>query len=338
MNRLARVLTFLWLRRLPVWVSALAFVLSGCAMLAAWVDPLPRFDAQAHRGGRGLSPENTLTAFRSAMTLGVTTLETDLAMTRDGVLVLAHDPYLNPALVRAPDGRWLTVKGPAIFTLSHDELMKFDIGRLNPDDKYSQNFPLQQPADGERFASLAQLFALVKASGKNYRVNLETKITPNAPDETVSPERFAGALVDAVRTAGFERQTSIQSFDWRTLLAVKRIAPAIRTVCLSIDSPGMSTISKDPGRASDWHAGLKLADYGGVMPAMVKAAGCEVWSMFWRNLSAQDFAQAKSYGLSVIPWTVNEVADMQALIALGVDGLITDYPDRLMSVLKSRTQ
>lgn len=321
--------------RLAAGVLLLAGVgLSGCGLLSPLTDPEPRFDVQAHRGGRGLAPENTLTAFRQAMELRVNTLEADLAMTRDAVLVVSHDPYLNPAFVRGPDGQWLTRKGPAIFSLSREELASYDVGRLNPADKYGNNFPTQKPSDGERIPSLAQLFALVQASGKSFRFNLETKITPAAPDETPDAERFARALVDAIRQAGLERSASIQSFDWRTLVHVKKIAPQIRTICLTIDTPGMNTVGANPEQASPWHAGYKLSDHGGVMPAMVKAVGCDVWSMFWRNLTPQVFAQAKSYGLKVIPWTVNEVRDMRVLVALGVDGLITDYPDRLIDVLR----
>ena len=322
----------------PEWRCAaslltMVFCLSGCGLLSRFSDPEPRFDIQAHRGGRGLAPENTLAAFRQAMELGADTLETDLAMTRDRVLILSHDPYLNPAFVRGPDGKWLSGKGPSIFSMSLEELANYDIGRLNPANPYGRNFPSQKPADGERFPSLAQLFALAGASGKNFRFNLETKITPGAPGETPDPELFARALVDAIRAAGLERRASIQSFDWRTLVHAKRIAPEIRTVCLTIEAAGMSTVSTNPEQASPWHAGYKLSDHDGVMPAMVKAAGCEVWSMFWRNLTPQLFAQAKSYGLLVIPWTVNETHDMLALIALGVDGLITDYPDRLIEVM-----
>lgn len=323
-----------WLLRLLAFGAALA-VLSGCALVNRLVDPDPVFDLQAHRGGRGLAPENTLAAFRRAIDIGVTTLETDLAMTRDGVLVLAHDPHLSPDLARGPDGRWLEGRGPAIFSMSLDELRRYDIGRLNPASRYAQNWPQQQPADGERYPTLAELFELVARSGKALRLNIETKLTPQAPDETPDPERFARALVSAIRSAGLERQVTIQSFDWRTLVAAKRLAPDIRTACLSIESGGMNTVAAPAGRASPWHAGITAADQGGVLPAKVKVAGCETWSMFWRNLTPAAYAQARSYGLRLIPWTVNDPADMQALIALGVDGLITDYPDRLRTVLQA---
>jgi glycerophosphoryl diester phosphodiesterase len=173
------------------------------------------FDLQAHRGGRGLTPESTLAGFRNAISLGVTTLETDLAVTKDDVLVLSHEPRLNPDLVRGPDGKWLTGVGPTIRSLTLAELKTYDIGRLNPATKYGQQFPTQKPSDGERFPTLAELYAM---AGPGMRFNIETKIDPTKPDETVDPAHFARLVVDAIRSAKKEKRTTIQSFDWRTLV------------------------------------------------------------------------------------------------------------------------
>ena len=124
---------------------------------------------------------------------------------------------------------------------------------------------------------------------------------------------------------------TVQSFDWRTLLEVKRLAPEIETSCLTVQTANMDTVKAADDGASPWHAGLSLRSHGGSMPALVKAAGCGTWSMFWRNLSADDVAAAHALGLKVLPWTVNERSDMSRLIDHGVDGIITDYPDRLRS-------
>jgi glycerophosphoryl diester phosphodiesterase len=118
------------------------------------------FDLQAHRGGRGLAPESTLAAFRNAAALGVTTIETDLAVTKDDVLVLSHEPRLNPDLVRGPDGKWIAPPGPTIRSLTLAELKRYDIGRLNPSTDYGRQFPTQKPSDGERFPTLAELYAM----------------------------------------------------------------------------------------------------------------------------------------------------------------------------------
>lgn len=321
-----------WSRWLPVALlcaAANALVAGGASALAAG----GAFDLQGHRGARGLAPENTLAAFRKALEIGVTTLETDLAMTRDGVLVLAHDPHLNPDLVRGPDGKWLTLPGPAIHALTLEEVRRFDVGRANPESRYGSQWREQQPADGERMPTLQELFALVRAGGPQVRLNLETKLTPSIGEDAPDPASFARAAVDAIRAAGFADRVTLQSFDWRTLVEARRIAPEIPTACLTIDSRGMNTVAPGPDGASPWHAGLRAADHGGSIPQLVKAAGCGTWSMFWRNLSPELVAQARALGLQVVPWTVNEPADMRRLIDWGVDGIITDYPDRLRALL-----
>jgi len=141
------------------------------------------FDLQGHRGARGLAPENTLAAFRTAQAIGVTTLETDLAVTSDGVLVISHDPHLNPDLVRAPDGAYVQVPGVAIHSLTRKALRQYDIGRLNPASSYAKGFPEQKAADGERFPTLVDVFAL--GAPTRVRFNLETKITPTSVVNTM---------------------------------------------------------------------------------------------------------------------------------------------------------
>jgi glycerophosphoryl diester phosphodiesterase len=306
--------------------------LLAAAWLAVGAPPAFAFDLQGHRGARGLAPENTLAAFRTALAIGVTTIETDLAMTKDGVLVLAHDPRLNPALVRDADGRWLAAEGPAIRALRFDELRRYDVGRLNPEHRYARQWPHQQPADGERIPTLAQLIDLAKASGRAVRLNLETKLAPTDAD-TPEPALFARAVVEELRRSSMAGRTTIQSFDWRTLVEVKRIAPEIGTACLTIEAENFDTVRADASGASPWHAGLKRADHGESLPRLVKAAGCGTWSMFWRNLTPAFAAEAKALGLKLVPWTVNEPDAMAQMIDLGVDGIITDYPDRLRAVL-----
>jgi glycerophosphoryl diester phosphodiesterase len=287
------------------------------------------FDLQGHRGTRGLAPENTLAAFRTAIGLGVTTLETDLAITKDDVVVLSHEPRLNPDLARGPDGKWVNAPGALIRSLTLAELKRYDIGRLDPASGYAKQFPEQKPADGERFPTLAELYAM---AGPDVRFNIETKTDPTKPDETVDPMRFTKLVVEAVRTAKMERRTTIESFDWRTLIEARKLAPEIETVCLTIESSGMNTVVPKP---SPWLAGLD-GKPGGSLQQLAKAAGCAAWSPFWRNVTAANITAAHRLDLSVIPWTVNDPADMARLIDLKVDGLITDYPDRALAVLAAK--
>ncbi len=302
------------------------------ASVCAW--PAAAFDVEGHRGARGLAPENTLAAFQRALDIGVTTLETDLAVTRDGVLVISHDPHLNADLVRGPDGGGLAGKGPTIHSLTLAELQRYDIGRVNPGSAYAKQFPLQQPADGQRFPTLAEVFAL--GAGKSVRFNIETKITPTSGGETPEPAVFARLTVDAIRSAGNSARVTVQSFDWRTLAEVKKIAPEIDTACLTIETAGNDTVQRRAAVPSPWLAGLSLAQHGDSLPRVVKAAGCATWSMFWRNLAPDAVAQAHALGLKVLPWTVNDPADMARLIDWRVDGIITDYPDRLRRVMAEK--
>lgn len=306
-------------------------LLLAVALALAPTGALP-FDLQGHRGARGLAPENTLAAFRQALAIGVTTLETDLAVTRDDVLVLAHDPRLNPALTRGPDGKWLDAEGPPIRSLTLAELQRYDVGRLNPAHRYARSWPEQRAADGERIPTLDALFELVRTLRSDVRFNLETKITPTSGADTPTPAEFARLVVDAIERAGVAERTTVQSFDWRTLIEVKRLRPRQATACLTIEAESMNTVRADAGGGSPWHAGLK----GASLPALVKAAGCETWSMFWRNLTPQLAAEARALGLKLLPWTVNDPTEMARLIELGVDGIITDYPDRLRRVMAAK--
>jgi glycerophosphoryl diester phosphodiesterase len=307
---------------------------AALALAAAIAAHAADFDVQGHRGARGLAPENTIAAFERALALGVTTLETDLAVTRDGVLVISHEPFLNPDLVRGPDGAWLAARGPPIHSLTQGELARYDIGRLNPTSEYAKQFPQQQPADGQRFPSLAQVFALGAANG--VRFSIETKITPDSGHATVDAETFARLAVDAIRSAKLDSRVTVQSFDWRTLVAVRRLAPDIETACLTIESSGMDTVRRASPGPSPWHAGLDRARFDGSLPRTAKAAGCAAWSPFWRNVTAADVSDAHAAGLRVVPWTVNDPREMARLIDLGVDGMISDYPDRLQQVVREK--
>lgn len=288
------------------------------------------FDLQGHRGARGLAPENTLAAFARALSIGVTTLELDAVLTRDGVVVVSHDPVLNPDLVRGPNGNWLEAPGPAIFALTRAELLRYDLGRIRPGSATARRFPEQAPADGARVPTLAEVYALAKKAGNaSVRFNVETKLDPRRPGETPAPGPFADAVLAVAREAGALHRTSIQSFDWRTLRRVQEVAPEVETCYLTVQAAEDDRVQAGRPGASPWLAGLDVDDHGGSVPLLVKAAGGRCWSPDARDLTAETLAEAHRLGLRVVPWTVNEPAEMRALIDLGVDGLISDRPDLL---------
>jgi len=289
-------------------------------------------DIQGHRGARGLKPENTLPAFAHALTLGVTTLELDCAVTKDGVVVVSHDSTLNPVITRGPDGKWLQGEGPPIRQFTYAELQRFDVGRIDPQNAYAKRFPRQQPVDSTRMPRLANVFALARKSGNNsIRFNIETKISPLHPERTVSPEAFARAFIDVIKKEQMESRVTIQSFDWRTLKVVQQEAPEIATSYLTAQQGFMDNLQAGK-RESPWTAGLRLNNFGGSIPRLVKAAGGAVWSPYHAETTREQVQEAQALELKVVVWTVNEPADMRRMIEWRVDGIISDYPDLLRQV------
>jgi glycerophosphoryl diester phosphodiesterase len=298
--------------------------------------PALAFDLQGHRGARGLAPENTLPAFARALSLGVTTLELDTGITKDGVVVISHDSALNPDITRTNDGRWLGQRGPAIHSLTFAELQQYDVGRMKPDTDYARRHPQQQAVDGTRIPSLAALFALVRKSGnERIRFNIETKLSPLEPSEAPNPDTFARALVGVIQHERMAARVTIQSFDWRTLQVVQRIAPGVPTVYLSAQQKFLDNIAADKPGGSPWTAGFQHKDHGSV-PRMVKAAGGTFWSPYFGDLNESQLREARDLGLKVVVWTVNEPAQIRRMLDLGVDGIISDRPDLVRQAMAER--
>ena len=309
--------------------ALLGLVLGACAT---------PFDLQGHRGARGLAPENTLPAFAKALEIGVTTLELDTAITRDGVVVISHDTRLNPDFARGADGKWLAAPGPAIHDLTYAQLLTYDVGRLKPDTPYAKNFPEQVAVDGTRIPRLADLFALVERSGdRTVRFDIETKVSPLAPGQTLAVEPFTRAVIAEIRKGGMASRSTLQSFDWRALAIAQREAREMPTVYLTAQQKFFDNVCTGVGAGSPdvkpadcgespWTAGFQLHDHGSV-PKMVKAAGGAIWSPFHRDLDAAKLAEAHALGLKVVVWTVNDPAQIAKLLDLGVDGIISDRPD-----------
>ena len=306
------------------------------AALLVMTDAAQAIDLQGHRGARGLLPENTLPAFARALSIGVTTLELDTAVTRDGVVVVSHDATLNPDITRGPDGLWLARNDLTIHTLTYAELQQYDVGRIRPQSNYAQRFSAQQTVDGSRMPRLADVFALTRRAG-NYtvRFNIETKISPEQPQHTLPPAAFARALIALVRAEKMESRVTIQSLDWRTLQVVQQEAPQIATVYLSAQQSWQDNI-RARDTASPWTAGFHVSRYAGSLPQMIKAAGGAVWSPYFGDVTREAVREAQQAGLKVVVWTVNEPRDINQMIDFGVAGIISDYPDRLRRIAAER--
>ncbi|HET7363113.1 MAG TPA: glycerophosphodiester phosphodiesterase [Burkholderiales bacterium] len=264
-------------------------------------------DVQGHRGARGYLPENTLASFARALELGVTTLELDVGVTRDGVVVIHHDRGLNPDIARGPDGQWVGRATP-IHSLTFAELQRYDVGRLRPGSDYARRFPHQQPLDGTRIPRLAELFSAARSH--RARFNIEPKMDAAALDETLPAAEFARAVIAEVRKAGVADRTTVQAFHWPLLEVVEREAREVPTVYCT------------EGAGSD--------------PARVHAAGGKIWSPDFQTLTSDRLAAARKWEMRVIAWTVNEPADIARVIAMGVDGIASDYPDRVLNQVKAK--
>jgi glycerophosphoryl diester phosphodiesterase len=274
-----------------------------------------RVELHGHRGARGLAPENTLEGFRTALTIGVDALELDVAITADGVPVASHDPALNPDITRTEDGAWVEPPTRLIREMKLAEVQTYDVGRLRPGTRYAAIYPDQRPSDGARIPSLAEVFALDPRA----RFNIELKLFPGDPARTVPPAEMADLVVAAADAAGVIARINVMSFDWRPLRHLRRTRPDVSLAFLTEDA----TIRD----AALWWDGVTPAEHGGSVARTVAAEGGPTWSPHHVDLSESAVAEAHELGLRVVPWTVNQPADMDRLIAWGVDGLITDRPD-----------
>ena len=295
----------------------------------------PGFDAEGHRGGRGLLPENTLPAFETALDLGVTTLELDLHFTQDGEVVIWHDPILDDSKCRLPDDpadpEAPDPRNPLrrIF-ISQQPLSVVQSYRcdLNPDsERFPEQTAVSTPIAGNdyRIITLNELLDFVEAYARSelkteaqrsnaasVQFNIETKREADHPEYI--DDGFTGgaagpfelAILEIVNGRSLTPRVIIQSFDHRSLRAIREIDGDIRLAALT--TGGETKV--------DVYAAYKF----------------NIWSPNQRDVTAENINKAHEEGLLVIPWTVNEVADMQRLIDWGVDGIITDYPDWLLGV------
>lgn len=260
-------------------------------------------------------PENTIEGHLAALPI-VDVLETDLLVTKDGQVVLHHDVDLNPDTTRDASGKWLEARGPAIYTVTLADLAPYDVGRIKPGSAYAARFPEQQGMDGVHIPLLRDALARIeKASGGKARWNVEIKIDDEKPERTapieLAVEKVVGVLNEAglVGTGATPGRVMIQSFDWRVLVQVHEVAPAIPTACLNEKEIPADVVER------------------------VAQTGCAVWEPSFETLTAELVRSAHEKGIRVIPWTVNEPGDIERVVAMGVDGIISDYPQRVRAAI-----
>jgi glycerophosphoryl diester phosphodiesterase len=333
------------MRRLPR-------ALLPCALIAGLLLPAAPaaaargdFDIQAHRGGLGLTVESTIASFSHGLELGVSTLELDVQITQDGHAVVTHDRKVDGKKCRdtapytAGDPEYPYV-GKFINTLTLKQVKQLDCGSLP-----QANFPDQQPDPGARMPELRDIFALVhRYRAYGVKLNVETKVEAGAPTETAPREQFVQVVAAEIRKWRIARQVTIQSFDWGSLIRMHQVMPELPLVAL--DNYDFLQVGK-PGR-SPWLGGLDIDDFGGDPLKAVRSFGASAISpvdgfpqggkitdpAFRPYFTKDTVKAAHQAGLKVIPWTVDDPATIQWFIDQGVDGIISDYPDRVRDVVR----
>lgn len=282
-----------------------------------------------HRGARGVLPENTQEGFSYLRAFGVAGVEIDVQNTADGVPVVIHDPLMPMQLSRDAAGNWLDAPGPKIIEMSVEELRRYDVGRLRPDHAYGARYPDQRARDGARVPLLSEFLEWAVKDPALY-INIEIKSFAHRDDLGDPPRILAKTVLDALAHQRIQQPCVISSFDWRVLGAVRAFAPEVARGYLSYEQPGEECTIFD---GSPWMDGLRLSDHSGSLPRLIAAQGAQCWCPYFRDLTPERLAQAHDLGLAVNVWTVNEVADMIAMTEMGVDGVITDYPERMLQLL-----
>ena len=299
--------------------------------------PTRKIDIIGHRGAAGLMPENTLSAFQRACEIGVDAIELDVLLTADNNIIVHHDYALKPEIARTPRGDWLDRPGLTIKKLTLAKLKTYDIGRLKPGTRYSRRYPEQQPVDGERIPTLGEVISSVEATcDPATQLWIEIKTNPEKPDFTPAPETVANAVVQLLNKRNFSERVRILSFDWRSLAQVQKIAPNIATVYLSLEGVSLNNIKPGQPGTSPWMAGLDIDDFSGSIPQAVKAAGGRYWAPFYKHLTRVLLNDAHELGIQVFVWTPDKRSEMIRLIEMGVDGIITNRPDVLRSIVSER--
>jgi glycerophosphoryl diester phosphodiesterase len=267
------------------------------SLLCSAAEPPRRVQVHGHRGARALRPENTLPAFQLAIAAGVDVLELDMAVTRDNVIVVSHDPVLEAPVCSGPQPK------AVIHQLTLSQVRHWDCGATpNP------GFPRQQAVRDTRMPTLDEVFAL--APQGQFLFNIETKSFPGRPELTPPPDEFAALVLQQIRKHGLASRVILQSFDFRTLHAMRRLAPEIR----------LSALYSGPPR-----------DF----TEIAKEAGAGIISPEYRLVTVEQVTAAHKAGLQVVPWTANTPQDWDRLIAAGVDAIITDDPPALIAYLKN---
>ena len=282
----------------------------GCHLTKNKFMSEPIFDVEGHRGSRGLMPENTIPAMYKAIDLGVTTLEMDAVITKDNQVILSHEPFFNHEISTKPDGSEVKIEEERslnIYQMDYDQVKKFDVGKkIHPRFQRQQKMEVSKPRLADVIDSVELYCQKKQIKVPDY--NIETKLLPLS-DGTYHPlpQEFVELIMAVARSKKIEKRMVIQSFDFRTLQYLNKNYPSIRTAMLIEDFDKRSLEQQ-------------LKDLG-FTPT--------IYSPAYSLVNKELIESCHQLKMRVIPWTVNDKAAIERLKEMGVDGIITDYPDLL---------
>lgn len=300
-----------------------------------------------HRGGRDARPENTLQAFQYSLENGASSIETDIQMTADGHIVIAHNVSLNPDVTIDSEGRYIENDGYYIRDMTLDQVQSFNVGRMDQSSGYYALHGRSQVQADAFVPTLRQVFELMRDSGnKDTMLSVEGKGCPDPAqgymhENNYDYDALIRKFLSLVDEFGFRDRVTFRSFDWEMLVRLKKIEPGIETIALYSEQPAWgtpdaTTLWLDRDEASPWLSGLDIHDFDGDPVRAAHSLGIDSVSPYFKEITKELTDEAHSFGMKVVPWTVNNIEDMEALYEMGVDGMTTDRPWVMRAFLEKK--
>lgn len=319
-------------------------------------------EVYGHRGARAYVPENVIPAYQASMQTGIDWVDMDIGVTKDGIVVVDHDIWLNPDIVRNPDGKFFAdskdsfyksinnkdldknIQPYLVHNLTLAQLKTYDVGMLNPKSPYGKYFPDQVVINGTRMPSLQEVIDFVERNGHGtLHYQIEFKNDPAHPEWTQSPKEFAKSLYTVLKKNHLINKVEVQSFDWACLFELQKLDKNIKTAYLVGSDDKERMVDPDPKKAGAWSGGFLLKDYHNSLPQMIKALGGSCYEPEDVALTKEEVDESHKLGLKVVVWTWPEHSGkafdpvvVQRMIDWGIDGIITDDPARLNAMLAAR--
>lgn len=304
------------------------------------------FSSQFHRGGRDSRPENTLYSYTYAIENGAAVIEGDMQLTKDGVIVMSHNPTLNANITQDETGNYVQPYSIDIRTLTYDELQKYNVGHINKNTEYYQTHGKTQIEHDAKIPTLEQLFELVQKSGnEEIMFSLESKLFPDPKTGTynqnnVDAKLFAEKFNEIVTKYNMSDRVILQSFDWKILPIMKDLNPKIKTAGLwsetESEDQGIGTLWIGQSSPSPWLNGYNIADFNNDAVELAHKLNFDIVSPEFGQITQAQIDKAHEYGMQVVPWTINKIEDMETAWNMNVDGIISDKGWLLNEFLSSK--